>query len=171
MDAGTSAVLAGGIAGAVSLGGTWITFQQAKRQTKSEAQLQLREPRKRTYSEFLLACREALNALADLWDEETQEADAGRIEHTVDQHQPMLQRALAAVSLEGPEVVSEAANKTVKAFGELHRQAFVWNASGGDTHDDGRPVGFSNDYTHDIRVALDHYLKAARKSLATSADG
>ncbi|MFJ9915430.1 hypothetical protein [Actinacidiphila glaucinigra] len=171
MDAGTSAVLAGGIAGAVSLGGTWITYRQAKRQTKSEAQLQLREPRKRTYSDFLLACREALNALADLWEEETREADGGRIESTIDQNQPVLQRALAAVSLEGPEVVSEAANKTVKAFNDLHHQAFAWNASGGDAHDDGRPVGFGNDYTHDIRVALDHYLKEARKSLATSADG
>ncbi|WP_435240704.1 hypothetical protein [Streptomyces cucumeris] len=171
MDAGTSAVLAGGIAGAVSLGGTWITYRQAKRQTKSEAQLQLREPRKRTYRDFLLACREALNALADLWEEETQEADGGRIEHTIDQHKPVLQRVLAEVSLEGPEVVSEAANKTVKAFNDLHHRAFVWNASGGDTHDDGRPVGFGNDYTRDIRMALDHYLKEARKALATSADG
>ncbi|MFI6466718.1 hypothetical protein [Streptomyces sp. NPDC050538] len=170
MDAGTSAVLAGGIAGAVSLGGTWITYRQAKRQTKSEAQLQLREPRKRTYSEFLLACREALSALGDLWDEETRETDGGDIERTIDQHHPVLQRALAAVSLEGPEVVSEAANKTVKAFDDLYHQAFVWNASGGDTHEDGRPVGFSGDYTYGVRVALDHYLKEARKSLSTSAD-
>ncbi|NGO75226.1 hypothetical protein G6045_05965 [Streptomyces sp. YC504] len=170
MDAGTSAVLAGGIAGAVSLGGTWITYRQSKQQTKTEAQLQLREPRKRTYSDFLLASREALNALAHLWEEETREADGGRIESTIDEHRPALQRALAAVSLEGPEAVSDAANKAVKAFGDLHHTALIWNASGGDTHDDGRPVGFGDDYTHDIRAALDHYLKEARNSLATSAD-
>ncbi|WP_153454716.1 hypothetical protein [Streptomyces smaragdinus] len=83
----------------------------------------------------------------------------------------MLQRVLAEVSLEGPEVVTEAANKTVKAFDELYHQAFTWNASGGDAHDDGRPIGFGGDYTRDIRVALDRYLKEARKALATSADG
>ncbi|MGW0854884.1 hypothetical protein [Streptomyces sp. NPDC002690] len=171
MDAGTSAVLAGGIAGAVSLVGTWITYQQSKRQTRSEAQLQLRETRKRTYSDFLLACREALNALAELREEGAGEVDGGFIEHTTGQHQPVLQRALAAVSLEGPEAVSDAANKAVKAFSELHHEAVLWNMSGGDTHDDGRPVGFGGDYAHDIRVAMDRYLKEARKSLATSADG
>ncbi|NYE41999.1 hypothetical protein [Streptomyces fulvorobeus] len=136
----------------------------------SDAKLQLREPRKRTYSEFLLACREAHIALVDLWEEETQEAESGRIEYTIDQHRPMLQRTLAGVSLEGPEAVSEAANKVVKAFNDLHHTALVWNMSGGDTHDDGRPIGISGDYTGEIRAALDHYLKAARKALTTFAD-
>ncbi|KAF4406665.1 hypothetical protein [Streptomyces lycii] len=171
MDAGTSAVLAGGIAGAVSLGGTWITYLQAKRQTKSEAQLQLREPRKRTYRDFLQTCRKTLHVLIDLQEEESHEADAGRIEHALEQHLPALQRVLAEVNLAGPEVVSKTADETVEAFNALYQDAYNWNASGGDTHDDGRPIGFGNDYTHDIRVALDRYLKEAQKALATSADG
>ncbi|NLU73210.1 hypothetical protein HCC61_11050 [Streptomyces sp. HNM0575] len=170
MDAGTSAVLAGAIAALAGLGGNYFVYRQTKRQMISEAQLQLREPRKRTYGDFLLASREAINDLANLRDEETQEADGAAIEHTIDEHRHALQRALAAVSLEGPEVVSNAANKTVSAFYDLHHQAFAWERGGGDSHDDGRPVGFGNHYTHEIREALDHYLKEARKALATSAD-
>ncbi|MBO8189284.1 hypothetical protein [Streptomyces spirodelae] len=164
-------VLVGVITALAAIGGNFFANRQAERQMISDAKLQLREPRKRTYSDFLLACREAHVALVGLWEEETQEADSGRIEHAIDQHRSALQRALAAVSLEGPEVVSEAANKTMKAFNDLHHTALVWNMSGGDTHDDGRPIGFSGDYTGDIRQALDHYLKEARKALTTSADG
>lgn len=170
MDAGTSAVYAGAIAGAVSLGGILITSRHGRRQLTSDAQLQLREPRKSAYINFLLTSREALNALSDLWELETQEADSGRIEGTIDQHRPALQLALAPVSLEGPEVVSEAAHQTVKAFNNLHTQALMWNEFGGDTHEDGRPIGFGSGFTREITEALDHYLKEARKALATLAD-
>ncbi|MFI9028850.1 hypothetical protein [Streptomyces sp. NPDC053560] len=164
-------VLVGVITALAAIGGNFFANRQSERQMISDARLQLREPRKRTYSDFLLACREAHIDLVDLWEEETQEADSWRIEDTIDQHQSVLQRELAAVSLEGPEVVSEAANKVVKTFNDLHHSAFVWNMSGGDVHDDGRPIGFGGDYTGDIRKAMDHYLKEARKALTTSADG
>ncbi|MFF5646072.1 hypothetical protein [[Kitasatospora] papulosa] len=163
-------VLVGIITALAAIGGNYFANRQAERQMVSEAKLQLREPRKRTYSDFLLACREAHTALVEVWDEETQEADTRRIEHTIDQHRSALQRTLAAVSLEGPEMVSDAASNVVKAFNDLHHTALVWNMSGGDTHDDGRPIGISGDYTGEVRAALDDYLKRARQALATFAD-
>ncbi|SCK09400.1 hypothetical protein H181DRAFT_00462 [Streptomyces sp. WMMB 714] len=169
MDAGTSAVLAGGITALAGLGGNYFVYRQTKRQTVSEAQLQLREPRKRTYNDFLTVCREARDTLGNLVDEDTREADPSRIADVIEQHRCAMQRALGAVDLEGPKEVSDAARAARLAFTKLLADAFITRAAG-DVHDDGRPVGFSGDFTGGIREALERYVETAQKALRTFAD-
>lgn len=162
MDAGTSAVLAGGIAGLVSLGGTLVTYRQTKRQMISDAKLQLREPRKRAYNDFLVACREAQEAIWELADAETHETAPGRLASALQDRRPLLRSALGGVYLEGPQEVSAAAITVLEEFAKLHADAH-------EAFEEDLEC-FEGGFTQEIGEALDDYVTAAQKALSTFAD-
>ncbi|MET7639354.1 hypothetical protein [Streptomyces sp. NPDC005438] len=170
MDSGLAAVLGAGITGAVASLGAFLAYWQTKAQVRSNAKLALREPRRKIYSDFLTACREANEAVWDLVSEETHEAPAGAIHRVLDTRFSRLQHLLAEVDLEGPDAVSEAAHAVVDAFGDLHANAFIMFETGEPSDDDGRPIGFGGDITGDVREGLTKFVWAGRKALQTDAD-
>ncbi|MFJ9030029.1 hypothetical protein ACIRQP_16190 [Streptomyces sp. NPDC102274] len=169
MDSGLAAVLGAGITGAVASLGACLTYRQSKVQIRSNAKLALREPRRKVYSDFLTACRGAVTAVLDLVDEDTGEVSLGPLCLALDERFPALMHLLAEVDLEGPQAVSEAANKVIKALSDLHATAYSADLSG-LVDDDGRPVRISGDFMAEARTAMKEFVAAGRKALQTDAD-
>ncbi|AJE87216.1 hypothetical protein SLNWT_6840 [Streptomyces albus] len=162
-------MLGAGITGAVASLGAYLTYRQTKIQIRSNAKLALREPRRKIYSDFLTACREASDAVWDLVEEETHEAPPELVQQVLEQQFPKLQHLLADVDLEGPEVVSDAAHVVMDAFSSLHTSALV-AIEVGEPGDDGRPIGLGGEITSDVQKGLTKFVSAGRKALQTNAD-
>ncbi|MFC9232866.1 hypothetical protein ACFTZI_28545 [Streptomyces decoyicus] len=169
MDSGLAAVLGAGITGGVASLGAFLTYRQTKVQLRGNAQLALREPRRKVYSDFLTGSREAVQAVLDLVDEDTGEVRLGPLCLALDEHFPRLMHRLAEVDLEGPQVVSDVANEAIAELNKLHTTACVGDISG-LVDDEGRPVRIGGDFMGEVRTALQEFVVVARAALATDAD-
>ncbi|WP_406206117.1 hypothetical protein [Streptomyces decoyicus] len=169
MDSGLAAVLGAGITGGVASLAAFLTYRQTKVQLRGNARLALREPRRKVYRDFLTGSREAVQAVLDLVDEDTGEVDLGPLCLALDEHFPRLMHRLAEVDLEGPQIVSDAANEAIAGLNRLHTTAFVGDISG-LVDDEGRPVRIGGDFMGEVRTALKEFVVEARAALATDAD-
>ncbi|WP_328743118.1 hypothetical protein OG436_33260 [Streptomyces caniferus] len=150
----------------------WVRFSPTgRRRFSSGATLSWRFANRggRFNNDFLTGSREAVQAVLDLVDEDTGEVGLGPLCLALDEHFPRLMHRLAEVDLEGPQIVSDAANEAIAELNKLHTTAFVGDISG-LVDDEGRPVRIGGDFMDEVRTALKEFVVAARAALATDAD-
>lgn len=180
MDAGLAAVL-GAIVGAIGSSGAAITTSilgrgQARMQMRAEHVRMLREPRRNSYIAFAECSQQVVElcgtarqcATTASVEEGPQRAD--RLREAVDAYKQAsdlfygeLQKALASVTVEGPEHVTEAALRAVDALltdrGTLHRWIrFLENNTATEEHENES----SETYVIAHRERLNFLNKASR---------
>ncbi|MFI9810170.1 hypothetical protein ACIHEJ_38760 [Streptomyces sp. NPDC052301] len=138
MDQGISALLGAviGVLGAVSTSAVsgWSNRQQIRAQAKVDHAHWRRQARREAYSAFLAPAHETHNALkyaarALVGDTDTEEAD--RQLNVAQVKMGTLQANWAALAVEGPDAVEQAANGVKTALHSMHTTLLAWRDSVG----------------------------------------
>lgn len=181
MDAGWAAVIgavSGGVlAGVPALVSSWWSRQSQREQIQAQQALaagqlqsahllQVMEPRRRVYGDFIVAVHHLRTELYEAWDR-CQGQSFGPLVVVLEEDQffQRLESAWAQVALEGPDAVVAAAESVMGLLGELHAHAVSVHESGIMSEFIDEQVGAPPQLA-ELQHRLDRMIAAARKALA-----
>ncbi|WP_158708102.1 hypothetical protein [Streptomyces sp. NRRL F-2890] len=141
-----------------------LTSRTSRLEAELQARLQLREPRRDAYAEFIRASRAVQNALYVAHDQHLDGADARVMATAINDHEEAVIAAYSRVALEGPDSVVLAADAVIAAESVIWRSARAHSDAGLDPNEE--PLGLHA--VGDLASRIRDFITAARKAVDIS---